>query len=226
MTEQPQRRGADMGSILDGKTLAALGDSLIYGNLLGNEKTWVNLIGKKHQMRVYNYGENGNPIAKQDIEKERVPMCVRYQDMTENADYVVILGGANDKRLHVPIGEVSVSNREITTFVGALNTLIEGVTARYPKARILLMTNYNRWPTKNRLGLSDIDYVDAMLETAGFWSIPCFDNYRSCGISFQNPAQLTWIDEGLSLGLPENHHFSEEAYRWLSNRYETLLESL
>ena len=34
-----------MGSILDGKTLAALGDSLIYGNLLGNEKTWVNLLG-------------------------------------------------------------------------------------------------------------------------------------------------------------------------------------
>lgn len=215
-----------MGSILDGKSLVALGDSLIYGNHLGNEKTWVHMLGVKHQMQVYNYGENGNPVAMQDMEPERVPMCVRYQNMTKHADYVVILGGANDKRLNVPIGEIIMTNRECTTFAGALNTIIAGVTDKYPKARILLMTNYNRWPEKNRLGLSDIDYVDAMLEVSGLWSIPCFDNYRNCGLSFQNPAQLKWIDEGICLGGPENHHFSEEAYRWLLTRYEALLESL
>ena len=33
--------------ILRGKTLVALGDSLIYGNKLGNEATWVNKLGKK-----------------------------------------------------------------------------------------------------------------------------------------------------------------------------------
>ena len=72
-----------MGSILDGKTLAALGDSLIYGNLLGNEKTWVNLLGKKHGMRVLNYGENGGPVARQQLEPERVPMCDRCRQMAE-----------------------------------------------------------------------------------------------------------------------------------------------
>lgn len=215
-----------MGSILEGKTLVALGDSLIYGSLLGKEKTWVHLLAEKHHMKEFNYGENGNPVAAQNLEPERVPMCVRYRDMTDQADYVVILGGANDKRLHVPIGEFSVSNRDTFTFVGALNTLIEGVTRKYPRARILLMTNYNRWPSLNDRGLSDIDYVDAMVRTAGFWSIPCFDNYRNCGLSFQNPAQLSWIDEGLCRGLAPNHHFSQEAYRWLLPRYEALLEGL
>ena len=215
-----------MGSILDGKTLAALGDSLIYGNLLGNEKTWVNLLGEKHGMRVLNYGENGGPVARQKLEPERVPMCDRCLEMEAGADYIVILGGANDKRLHVPIGNLTRENRDDTTFAGALNLLLERVTGRYPRGKLLLMTNYNRWPEKNRLGLSDIDYVNAMLEVAGLWSIPCFDNYRNSGISFQNPAQLSWIDEGISLGLAPNHHFSEAAYRWLLPKYEAVLEGL
>lgn len=215
-----------MGSILDGKTLIALGDSLIYGNLLGNEKTWVNLLGQKHRMRVYNYGQNGNPVAMQTKEPDQVPMCVRYQEMAPETDYLVILGGANDKRLDVPLGEVTREQRDCSTFTGALNTLLEGVTQRYPRARILLMTNYQRWPRENALGLTELAYVDTMLAVAALWAIPCFDNYRGCGLSFRNPAQAAWMDEGLSLGLPENHHFSEEAYRWLLPRYEALLESL
>jgi len=215
-----------VGSVLDGKTLLALGDSLIYGSRLGNEKTWVNLLGEKHHMRVFNYGQNGNTVALQGRETSQRPMCVRYREMVEETDYLVILGGANDKRLDVPLGEISWENRECGTFAGALNVLLEGVTGRYPRARILLMTNYRRWPKANGLGLTEEAYVDAMLEVAGMWGLPCFDNYRRCGLSFQNPAQLAWIDEGLSLGVGENRHFSEEAYRWLLPRYEALLESL
>lgn len=215
-----------MGSILEGKTLVALGDSLIHGSQLGSDKTWVNLLGQKHQMRVYNYGKNGNPVALQDREPDQVPMCVRYRHMVKDADYVVILGGANDKRLNVPIGEIFRDNRDCRTFAGALNTLLEGVTAQYPRARILLMTNYQRWPHENGLGLTEAAYVDAMLAVAALWALPCFDNYRRCGLSFYNPAQLAWIDEGLTLGMAENRHFSEEAYRWLLPRYEALLEGL
>ena len=213
-------------SNLDGKTLLALGDSLIYGSRLGSEKTWVNLLGKKHGMQIHNYGRNGNTVAVQTREPEQAPMCIRYQEMAEETDYLVILGGANDKRLDVPIGEVARDNRDPATFAGALNLLLAGATARYPRARILLMTNYQRWPKANGLGLAELAYVDAMLETAALWALPCYDNYRNCGLSFQNPAQLAWIDEGLSLGLGENRHFSEEAYRWLLPRYEAVLEGL
>ena len=146
--------------------------------------------------------------------------------MAEEKDYLVILGGANDKRLDVPIGEVARDNRDPATFAGALNLLLAGATARYPRARILLMTNYQRWPKAKGLGLTELAYVDAMLETAALWALPCYDNYRNCGLSFQNPAQLAWIVEGLSLGLGENRHFSEEAYRWLLPRYEAVLEGL
>ena len=89
------------------------------------------------------------------------------------------------------------------------------------------MTNYNRWPTKNKLGLSDIDYVEAMKQVCAVWSIPCFDNYHNCGISFQNPAHAAWMDEGLVRGDEKpNRHFSAEAYEWLSYKYEAILASI
>ncbi len=212
-------------SKLDGKVIVALGDSLFHGNKDCKGGTWLEMLAEKHNMTLYNYGQNGNTLAKQSEEvQSKPPMCIRYADMADGADYVVVLGGANDKRLHVPLGEDD--STEIAEFCGALNTMIAGITAKYPHARILFMTNYNRWPSKNRLGLSDIDYVLAMERVCRRWSLPCFNNYYNCGLSFQNPAHLAWMDEGVVRGDAPNHHFSKEAYAWLMEKYETLLESL
>ena len=209
--------------VLYGKTIVALGDSLIYGSKLGNEATWVNKIAKKHNMKVFNYGINGNPVAMSDG-CDQTPMCVRYADMQDGADYVVVLGGANDKRLDVPIGEDDSTDPR--TFKGALNILIDGLTAKYPKAKILFLTNYRRWDNPNKLGMNDIYYVRAMEDICHLRSIPCFNNYYNAGISFFNPAHLAWMDEGLVLDGKENHHFSDEAYTWLANRYEAVLKML
>ena len=183
------------------------------------------MMANRNKMMLYNYGQNGNTVAVQQTEKQSLaPMCIRYADMVDNADYVVVLGGANDKRLSVPLGDVASKSAE--TFCGALNILIAGLTEKYPYARILFMTNYNRWPQKNEIGLSDIDYVEAMKEVCSKWSIPCFDNYHNCGLSFQNPAHSAWMDEGVVRGDAPNRHFSARAYEWLSYKYESLLASL
>ena len=211
---------------LHGKTIVAIGDSLFHGSKDCKGNTWLEMMAKRHEMTLYNYGQNGNTIAAQTLEEQPLaPMCVRYADLADGADYVVVLGGANDKRLHVPLGGINSTLPE--TFCGALNILIAGLTEKYPKARILFMTNYNRWPTKNKIGLSDIDYVEAMKQVCAVWSIPCFDNYHNCGISFQNPAHAAWMDEGIVRGDEKpNRHFSAEAYEWLSYKYEAILASL
>lgn len=210
---------------LYGKTIVALGDSLFHGSQDCKGNTWLEMMARRNEMTLYNYGQNGNTVAVQHSEKQSLAaMCVRYADMADGADYVVVLGGANDKRLSVPLGDVTSSSAE--TFCGALNILIAGLTEKYPKARILFMTNYNRWPSKNELGLSDIDYVEAMKEVCAAQSIPCFDNYHSCGISFQNPAHAVWMDEGIVRGDGPNRHFSAEGYEWLSYKYEAILATL
>lgn len=210
-------------SVLTNKTLVALGDSLFHGNKLGPERSWLGLLAKKENMTVWNYGVNGNTVAY--VPEHSEPMCRRFREMAPQADYVLVLGGANDKRLNVPLGEQE--NHDEETFTGALRILAEGLIEMYPKARLLFMTNYNRRIKPNALGLRDIDYVDAMLAVAAEYAIPCFDNYRCSGISFRNPAHRAWMDEGLSLGEEKpNYHFSAEAYQWLLPKYEQLLKSL
>ena len=211
-----------MGELLN-KKLVVLGDSLIYGNKSGTQYTWPSLLAEHAGMIVSNYGMNGNSVA--FVEGHSEPMCRRFRDMEEPADYVVLLGGANDRRLNVPLGEID--SMDETTFMGALNILANGLLEKYPKAKLLFMTNYNRKKKPNALGLCDIDYVDAMLAVAARYAIPCFDNYRHSGLSFQNRSQRVWIDEALALGEEKaNYHFSPEAYRWLLPRYEALLRGL
>ena len=80
-------------SILNGKVLVALGDSLFHGNKLGNGATWINKLGEMCGMTVYNHGINGNTLALNTINQKHPPMCVRYADMEDDADYVVVIGG-------------------------------------------------------------------------------------------------------------------------------------
>ena len=207
---------------LAGKRLAALGDSLIKGNHLPRGSSWVELLGRQENMIVYNHGINGNTVAM--VQGNSTPMCRRYREMEDGMDYVVVLGGANDKRLNVPLGDTD--SRDEKTFIGALRILAEGLREKYPHARILFMTNYRRYSGSNRLGLSEVDYVDAMLAVAAEYAIACFDNYRLSGIDFADPAQVAWIDEGISLGEEPNRHFSAEAYRWLLPKYIQLLKAL
>lgn len=210
---------------LKGKTLVALGDSLIYGSHHGNEITWVNKLGRKHEMTVFNYGKNGNTIAVPPTpEQGQIPMCIRYADMVDEADYVVVLGGANDHRLNVPIGENT--DTEPTTFKGALRCLIEGLLVKYPRAKMQFFTNYHRKKKTNDIGLTEEPYVLGMEEICRLYSIPCYNNYYNVGISFTNEAQLSWIDEGVWMGIEPNRHFSDEAYNYLMERYEPILMAL
>ena len=77
---------------LHGKTIVALGDSLFHGNLDCQGNTWLEMVAKRNGMTLHNYGQNGNTVAVQHTEAQVLaPMCVRYADMADVADYVVVL---------------------------------------------------------------------------------------------------------------------------------------
>lgn len=219
-------RNTDADNILSNKKMGGLGDSLIKGSSLGNTYTSLYLISQANNMTYTNYGINGNPIANPSNYQEgnNQGMCVRYTDMSNDLDYIVVLGGANDKRLDVPIGQNS--DEVVTTFKGALNILIKGLLTKYPGKKILFMTNYNRTQDANNLGLHDIDYVDAMIEMCALYGIPCFDNYRKCGISWKTNIQTSWCDEGVYEGGSINRHLSPAGYEFLVPVYESLLKSI
>jgi hypothetical protein len=205
------------------KRIVGIGDSLLYGSVSGNDITWFNKLGGKYDMDFYNYGDNGNPIA--DHPDETNPSMVeRYMNMVDGADYIIVQGSANDRRLDVPMGDND--STDIKTFKGALNVMLDGLLAKYPKGKILCMTNYNRFETENGIGLTDLDYVNAMLEICRLKGIKCFDNFHDSGIDFHDPIRSAWQDEGIVLDGVANVHLSDEAYTWLLPKYEKVIEGL
>ena len=217
---------------LKGKIIDFLGDSITEGvGVCDQNNRYDNVAHRRLGLAAhYNYGIGGTRLAHQSAPSETprydLCFCGRAYLLEKSADLIVVYGGVNDY-IHGDAYFGKMEDRTPETFCGALNILIAGLTEKYPRARILFMTNYNRWPTKNKLGLSDIDYVEAMKQVCAVWSIPCFDNYHNCGISFQNPAHAAWMDEGLVRGDEKpNRHFSAEAYEWLSYKYEAILASI
>lgn len=212
---------------LKGKTIVGLGDSLMYGNILGNDVTWLNRLGKRYKMKVYNYGDNGNPIASVKGNPE-VPMCIRYKSIirnVKNPDIIIVEGGANDRRNNVPLGKNSSTSK--CTFKGALNIIIRGLQKAYPNATIICMTNYRRYGTvKNNLGLKDKDYVRAMKEVCKARGILCYDNYYNLNAWTSDKNDRNWMDEGIYLGQSRNGHFSPEGYRYLMSVYDQYLHKV
>lgn len=209
---------------LYGKTITLMGDSLSYGSLCGNGAVWLQRLALKHNMTAYNMGINGNAIT--SGYGTGTPMSERYTSIPES-DYIVIEGGANDKGGNAPFGEFwadaqnFVMNTDKTTFKGALNTIISGLHGMYPKAKLLFLTDYNRYPSKLH------EYPDAMKEVCMMRAVPCYDNFADSGIAVQENGLKEWQDEGLWLGLSANIHFTPEAYKkFLLPKYENVLEHL
>lgn len=194
------------GHSLAGKTVLGLGDSFMRqaGSTVPLDKQWFSLIGDKYCMTYINNGLAGSPIAKNADESaasmvERIETILTEHTNTSTdvtngtqytaaADYFVLCGGANDSTKSVPLGNIDSTDE--TEFHGAINLIIAAVRAKFPRARILLVTNFHRFKADtthttdghNRWNLKDEDYANAMVESARFNGVPCVDSWHTLGI--------------------------------------------
>ena len=235
-------------SRLFGKTLIALGDSLIYGQGLSADDrakyTWTARLASGYGMTTYNYGVSGSSIAKLENgsggEDAPLSMATRIDGIvtthaSDAVDYFVLEGGANDFNNTQNMGNLDRGNLDKTTFYGALNYIVNQVHATWPKARLLLMTNYDR-KIRGTTAKNDETYVDAMVAFAKYRSIPVFDNYHTIGVSIKDyanpdydpstdPAEDKYLDNWFfpkALG----QHLSIDAYEWVTPIYAQTLERI
>lgn len=235
-------------SRLFGKTLIALGDSLLYGSGLSADDrakyTWTARLASGYGMTTYNYGVSGSSIAKLENgsggEDTPLSMATRIDSIvtthaSDTVDYFVLIGGAIDFTNTQNMGNLDRDNLDKTTFYGALNYIVNQVHATWPKARVLLMTNYDR-KIRGTTAKNDETYVDAMLAFAKYRSIPIVDNYHTIGVSIKDyanpdydqstdPAEDKYLDNWFfpkALG----QHLSVDAYEWLTPIYAKALESI
>ena len=154
--------------ILDGINMYAMGDSYFGGSAVRKGITWVNQMGNKYGMDYINYGIGGSTMSAYVTNKD--PMCIRYKTMEKGpCDLILLEGGRNDRSQLVPIG--TNDTRDIKTFKGAVNTMIDGMLKTYPDALIVLVTAwYNT--AKTSAGKSNVDFANALRELAEYRNDP------------------------------------------------------
>ena len=132
-----------------------LGDSITNGaGASVPEKNYVSLVGQMLPCEARNYGIGGTRIARQNVLSAEhlydLDFLMRSEVMGE-ADFVFVFGGTNDYGHGVaPLGELD--SEDIYTFCGAVNVLLNRLSARYGKDKICVILPIHRYDEENPYG--------------------------------------------------------------------------
>lgn len=198
---------------LSGKKIVAIGDSMVQGHSLSDaaNQTWLAKLANRNGMTRVNYGINGTYLSNK-LYGTYEGAVIRYTQMDNDADYVIVFAGTNDARNSgVPMG--TDDSTDNTTFKGALNVLCNGLITKYPNKKIGFITPYLRdanYPA----------YIEAIKTICKKYSIPVFDNSERGGVCWTNTAQLNAIT------LNDTYHLNETGMDYASYKYEAFIRSL
>ena len=196
-------------SYFNGKKAVFLGDSITAGySLPSTAKPFPAIVSSDLDMTFVNYGIGGSEIAQNPLgDNTYNPMCIRYANMDNDADLIVVAGGTNDwAHDHTPLG--TMGDTSVDTFYGAMDTLCKGLLATYVGKTIVFMTPIKRWSNKtagqeyysaNSQGFTLGDIADAIKEVCAFYGIPVIDMFTECSI---NPL----IDDIYTNLIPDGSH--------------------
>ena len=158
-------------SPLLGKKINMLGDSYVKNGNDPVEEAWHYKLAQKYGMTYRNYGINGNGIV--STKANRTPMVDRFDEMDNDADYVVVIGGRNDYNHELPLDEFR------TGFI----KLLKGLVAKYTTAKICVFTPWSIGDIDEVKDVKLKDYVQTMVDVCEFYGIACFDASRKSSMT-------------------------------------------
>ncbi len=177
-----------------GKKIIAIGDSITAYERTenGGQNTKSNYIiracSKMGAFLVENYAIGGSTISQRASDPTgRNPIAVRYTEMDDDADLVIVAGGTNDcTHSWTTLG--MFSDKTVNTFYGAMHVLCSGLKEKYVGKQIVFLTPIRRYAefvnmitpdSPNANGETPVDYVDAIIEVCNYYGIPVLDMYRT-----------------------------------------------
>ncbi len=219
---------------LIGKAINFLGDSITQGTGASEEQyQYVNRVEAETGAICRNYGVGGTRVALQpegfQSEKPKwdYDFLSRAKTMIE-ADVIIVFGGTNDfGHGNAPLG--TMEDRTQDTFYGALHCLYSYLMEHFPRAQLIIITPLHRTNENNPLGEGGTrktvvtgtlkQYVSAMKEVAGYYSLPVLDLYAISGIQ---PA----IQVNRELYMPDGIHPSDLGHGMIAERLISFMKGL
>lgn len=202
--------GDSLGTVLEGKSIMFLGDSLLTGYGLDDyRQSWCSMLEAEYGMYVTNNAITGSTISVGNGTGTYPggayePMCERFLP-TKEYDVIFITGGGNDWSYGIPLGE-DMTSRDTSNLMGAMNVLLDRLQEKYPKAMLVYMTCWNAYEKRNICGVSLQEYNDAMVSICESRGVHCFRG------DDENVSGIYAIDDAF-----RGQYFLSENDRWHLN---------
>ena len=170
---------------------------------------------------INNYGISSTEICTSGTSGN--PFINRYLSMDVNADLITVLGGSNDFLHNAELG--TFDSRDNSTFYGALHNLCVGLVTNFTNSKIAFFTPlringiYGIDTVPNTKGYILEDYVDAIKEVCGFYSIPVLDLFKSSGLSPYIPYMKTNY-------MPDGTHPNAVGHRMIADKIRSFINGL
>lgn len=164
-------------SVLKGKRILFLGDSYTGGRGIDNyADTWCARLETEYGMDVTCNSINGSTMGATPYFGYLpgccyFPICFRPMP-EEDFDLIFISAGSNDWNLELPIG-TDPESRDVTTFMGAINVIIDRVGFEHPEATLIMMTPWVSDGRETSRGETTDDYARAMTDICASREISC-----------------------------------------------------
>ena len=171
------------------KSMVCYGDSLTWYD--GNDYTWGEHEGEEcigYERYLLNY-LNLKSVTNRGVSGKTTPeICTKIKTASDLAsiDIMTIMGGDNDDRLSVSVGQVaSVGGTfDTETVYGALQSAIEFALSENPNLRIVLMTEPMGWTYRNGSFVRVNNAIpQAYRDIANLYGLPIVDLWHESGIN-------------------------------------------
>lgn len=160
---------------LQGKVIHVIGDSYVRNHRRPFAEAWHYKVATRLGMTYNNYGRNGGCIAF-DRSREGFGKSIlqRYHEMSDTADYVLVIAGHNDA------DKIKGSKDSLQMLRDSLDALCQGLIQKFPRAKIAFVTPWN----VPRPGFPEV--IRTIHEVCALHSIPVLDAAATSGIHVRN----------------------------------------
>lgn len=165
-------------NILRNKKIALNGDSICYGAGIGGG--YGRIIAERNGMTYENIAKSGGTISAETYQEgsPRHWISRTIENMSADADYVILEGGVNDSSLGVPLGQLSEgydAKLDDTTFYGAFESMLKKALVRFSGKKIGYVIVHQMSAQYRAINDKEGSYYWAAKTCCEKWGIPYCD---------------------------------------------------